>query len=143
MAKSDSSQYLWREISVAPDLLLHYRDDQGVWGDTNHIGDELQDLLQELASRLRWIVDNCLTTRQREVVTLLFYQGYTQVAAAAHLGLCQPTIHKTLHGNAFTARDGRKHGGAFRKLQRLSSEDPEISRILLRIGELRQELEAL
>ncbi|MEZ4316231.1 MAG: sigma factor-like helix-turn-helix DNA-binding protein [Myxococcota bacterium] len=63
--------------------------------------------------RVREAVDAALTEKQREVVELYFFQGWTEDAIAAHLGVRQQVVHKRLHG---VRRDGRDIGGALRKL---------------------------
>lgn len=63
------------------------------------VSDDLQDLFQELFERLIQIVDTKLTERQRQIVKMLFLEQKTQTEVARILGLCQPSVHKSLFGN--------------------------------------------
>jgi RNA polymerase sigma factor (sigma-70 family) len=86
--------------------------------ETAAVRDELLDLLREL-------VATALTPRQREVVELSFVEGLTQAEVAARLGISQQVVSKALFG---VVRDGRRIGGAIRRLRQLCEEhgiDPE------------------
>src|SRR5688500_4976401 len=91
-------------------------DDDG--GDTAAVRDELLDLLRKL-------VATRLTDRQREIVELFYTDGLTQAEIAARLGITQQVVSKQLFGGV---RDGRRIGGAIRRLRQLCEEhgsDPE------------------
>jgi hypothetical protein len=133
MSKSDSIQYLFREVSLAPEMLQQIGETRGMWDSEGNV-DEILDATEAIAARLHWIVANRLTARQREIVSLIYYDGLTQMQAAATLGLCQPTIHKTLHGNLHYSRGGSRYGGAIPKLRKLCAADPEIREQLQRIA---------
>ncbi len=64
--------------------------------------------------RVREVVETCLTDKQREVVELHFFMGWTEDRIASHLGIRQQVVHKRLHG---VRRHGRHVGGAMRKLR--------------------------
>ncbi len=71
--------------------------------------DALHDALRE-AIRTR------LTQKQREAVVQYFFDGLTQEAIAARLGVSQQVVSKRLFG---ARRDGRVVGGALPKLRRV------------------------
>lgn len=73
--------------------------------------DTAQDALRE---GVRGAVETALTARQRAVVELYFFEGLSQGQIAAHLGVTQQVVHKSLHG---TVRSGRLIGGALSRLR--------------------------
>ena len=79
----------------------------------------------EMLDLLRVLVETRLTARQREIVELYFTDGLTQAEIAAQLGIAQQVVSKQLFG---VMRDGRRVGGAVRRLRQLCEEngiDPE------------------
>ena len=79
----------------------------------------------ELLALLRDLVATKLTARQREVVELSYVDGLTQAEIAERLGISQQVVSKHLFG---VVRDGRRIGGAIRRLRQLCEEhgiDPE------------------
>ena len=80
---------------------------------------------EELFELLRQLVATKLTPRQRDVVERFYTEGRTQAEIAAELGITQQVVSKTLFG---VVRDGRRIGGAIRRLRQLCEEhgiDPE------------------
>lgn len=70
------------------------------------------------------LLDQELTRRQREVVTLYYVHGKTQEDIATILDLSQSTVSRHLFG---TVRDGKKVGGAITKLRKLiEKKHPQI-----------------
>lgn len=89
-------------------------DDDG----TRAVRDEMLALLADL-------VATGLTERQRRIVELYFTDGCTQAEIARHLGISQQVVSRQLFG---VVRDGRRIGGAIRRLRVLCEEhgiDPE------------------
>lgn len=70
-------------------------EDLGVMS-VDRLSDEVQDLMQGLFERLMWLIDNKLTARQTQIVKMLYLEQKTQTEVARILGLCQPSIHKSL-----------------------------------------------
>lgn len=85
------------------------------------MSDELKEELLALDDRLRvWllhIIDTLLTDHQKKVITLIG-QGKTQMEVAEELGITQPTITKTLHGNQ-DIKQGKFYGGVTKKITTL------------------------
>ena len=80
---------------------------------------------EEMFALLRELVATKLTARQREIVELSYTDGLTQAEIAARLGITQQVVSKQLFG---VMRDGRRIGGAIRRLRQLCEEhgiDPE------------------
>ena len=83
-------------------------------------------------------IENCLTTRQKEVVKLYYYYGKTQEDIAVILNLTQSTVSRHLFG---TVRGGKKVGGAIPKLRKLVDKngDPAIAGALATLqGKLKE-----
>jgi RNA polymerase sigma factor (sigma-70 family) len=80
---------------------------------------------EELFSLLRQLVATGLTSRQREIVDLFYGNGLSQGEIATRLGITQQVVSKQLFG---VVRDGKRIGGAIRRLRQLCEEhgiDPE------------------
>ena len=90
-------------------------------------GDDVEDdeAREELFALLRELVATGLTARQREIVDLFYRDGLSQGEIAARLGISQQVVSKQLFG---VVRDGRRIGGAIRRLRQLCEEhgiDPD------------------
>lgn len=136
-SKSDPVQFKYREVSLEPSLLSNFCERDGLYNVDYQRTDELLDLVDELNSKIREIIECRLTERQREVMTLLYYDGLTQTEVALLLGLCQPTIHKTTSGNLDYKNGGKRYGGALKKIKRLCDEDERVGFIISRINEIK------
>jgi RNA polymerase sigma factor (sigma-70 family) len=73
----------------------------------------------ELLDILRELVATALTDRQRRIVEMYFFEGRTQEEIAGELGIAQQVVSRQLFG---AARDGKKVGGAIRRLQKVIEE---------------------
>jgi len=82
-------------------------------------------MLDEAVAQLRTIIESGLTSRQREVVQLYFFEGRTEAEIAQQLGIAQQVVSRHLFG---ALRSGRRVGGAMAKLRKLAEAlgiDPE------------------
>jgi RNA polymerase sigma factor (sigma-70 family) len=61
------------------------------------------------------IMDEVLTARQREVISLYFFEGLNQREIAEKLSISQQSVSEHLYGKN---RNGRVVGGALRKLRK-------------------------
>lgn len=137
--KSSSIQHRYRELSLEPQLLNGFaNEDLGVLGG-EHVSDEIQELFEKLAVRLVWIVDNMLTKRQAEIVRMIFLEQKTQSETGRILGLCQTSIHKSLNGNLVRWPNPKRYGGSIKKLQNICATDVEVQAILKTIEEIKKE----
>lgn len=141
MSKSDSVQFKYRELVVDPHILstvflgkAHY----SLADDT--LMEELKTLQAELMDRIKDIIANRLTERQREVLTKTYFEQRTQMEVADLLGVCQTTVHKIIHGNIDYSNGGKRYGGAIKKIKRICEEDVEIQEIVSKISDLQSEL---
>lgn len=65
------------------------------------------------APLVRQALDECLTPKQREVVTAYFFEGRSQSEIARALGVRQQVVHKRIFG---VVRGGTRVGGALKRL---------------------------
>lgn len=141
MSKSSSIQWRYREVSLDPQLLNGFaNEDIGVLGG-EHVADEIQELFEQLSLRVVWLMENSLTKRQTEIMKMIYLEEKTQTEVARILGLCQSSVHKSMHGNLSYQQmsQTKRYGGAIKKIQKICMEDPEIQSILDSIKELRRE----
>ena len=136
-SKSDPIQFKYREVSLEPSLLGNFCETDGLYSSDYQRTDELLDLVDELNAKIKEIIETRLTERQREVMGLLYYDGLTQTEVALKLGLCQPTVHKTVAGNLDYKNGGKRYGGAIKKIQRLCLEDDRVQFIIHRISDIK------
>jgi hypothetical protein len=102
--------------------------------------DQLVGLSEDLAVKVKLLIDTKLTDRQTEVVKKIFFEQKTQMEVADSLGLCQTTIHKILKGNIDYANGAKRYGGALKKLRKLCAADEGIQDILREIQEIRADI---
>jgi RNA polymerase sigma factor (sigma-70 family) len=123
MAEGDEGR---RELPVSGDrfdrragsLFDAAMDDDGVDDDRRRLREEMLGLLADL-------VATGLTERQRQIVGLYFTDGCTQAEIGERLGITQQVVSRQLFG---VIRDGKRIGGAIRRLRVLCEEhgiDPE------------------
>lgn len=139
-SKSDSIQYKYREISVDPIIVNSFANEDKINFTPFRQSDDLADLVQELSDKIRVLIDTKLTPRQKQVIYKSYYDQMTQTDIAKELGLCQPTIHKIIHGNLDYSQGGKRYGGAIKKLKKLCGTDPEIVAIMTKIDKIKQEI---
>jgi RNA polymerase sigma factor (sigma-70 family) len=71
---------------------------------------------QAAIALIRELIQMHLTPRQAQIVQMYFYDNRTQEEIATELGINQQVVSKHLFG---VLRDGRKVGGALKKLRKL------------------------
>jgi predicted DNA-binding protein (UPF0251 family) len=78
------------------------------------------------------MLQDSLTPRQREVLSLYYFDNLTQEEIAERLLLSQSTVSRHLFG---TTRNGRKVGGAIPKLRKAidATGEPRIMRALAQL----------
>ena len=77
------------------------------------------DRRRRAAAKLRELVDQELTPRQRDCVRLYFFEGRTQQQVADELGICRRVVSQHLFG---IRRNGRRVGGALNRIRKLCAE---------------------
>lgn len=68
----------------------------------------------ELVEILRELVETRLTSRQRAIVEMYYFEGATQEEIAARLGIAQQVVSRQLFG---ATRNGKRVGGAIKRLR--------------------------
>ena len=110
-----------RELLVSGDTFD--RRARSLFEAVDDAGDD--DVRQEVYALLRELVATGLTERQQEIVRLTYDEQLTQAEVAARLGITQQVVSKQLFG---VVRDGKRIGGAIRRLRQLCEEhgiDPD------------------
>lgn len=103
--------------------------------------DELKELNEQLIAKLIEVINIKLTERQREVMIKIYFEQRTQMETADMLGVCQTTIHKIIMGNINYSNNGKRYGGAIKKIRRICSEDQAFQDILERIKSIKKEID--
>lgn len=141
MSASDRIQFLYREIMSDPAIMNNFALEDRLNFSHQKQSDELLDLMDELAEHIKIIIDTKLTMRQKQVMNMIYFQQMTQTEIANELGLCQPSIHKSIFGNRlYGAVRHKRYGGAIKKIQKLCATDENIITLLKKIEVLKQEL---
>jgi len=83
--------------------------DRLVWA----AGSDLEGVHDTRDALVRRAVRECLTEKQREVVTAYFFEGRSQSEIARALGVRQQVVQKRIFG---TRRRGQVIGGALKRL---------------------------
>ena len=103
-------------VLVAPDMLEHLLTTPEDKQAAQEKEQQKEAFKQEAVDHIRDLIQTRLTPKQRQVIELYFYQNKTQQAIADELGVSQQVVSKRLFG---VLRDGRKVGGAVKKLRKL------------------------
>ena len=138
---SDRYQHKFNEISVDPVQMDDFDISRGLGQHVikSAISNEFYDLQEKLIVAVKRIIDTQLTKHQATVIYMIL-DGYTQQEIADHIGICQTSVFKSLYGNQIYCegpRNGMFHGGSYKRLKALCSEDAEIIEILERMEEVR------
>jgi len=120
------------EISIDPNLLNNFsnEDSMGAYLSSHSCSEEFQKLRNELLREVLYIVENCLTDKQREVMKMTYLEGKTQNEISNELGKHQTTIHKILQGNIDYNNQKKRYGGALKKIRKLCARNEKIQEIL-------------
>jgi DNA-directed RNA polymerase specialized sigma subunit len=127
MAKSSSSQYIYREVSVESAILdtieAPSQEDQ-----------QYLELRDALFQKVLHIIEHDLTPKQRLAIVLCYLQGKTQYEAADLMGVHQTSVFYHIHGGSNGAPN--KSGGALRKIRKVLDRDQEAQLIIMKLKEV-------
>lgn len=129
------------EVPAGTEYLENLPSTRALWYETEEDRQKryaLEDFFQEVQPLVWDIIDDKLTKRQREIVTLYYLHGKTQEDIAAILDLSQSTVSRHLFG---TVRQGKKVGGAVPKLRKVIEKNGNV-RIHTALDTLRACLDA-
>lgn len=134
---ADAISYSFIEISIDPSLLNNFANEDGIAAYLNSYGttEEVQALKSELLSEVMYIIENCLTDKQKEVIKMTYLEGKTQNEISIELGKHQTTIHKILQGNIDYNNQKKRYGGALKKIRKLCANNEKIQNILIQMRE--------
>ncbi len=132
------------EISIDPVLLNNFSTEEGIGAYFNSYStsEDFKKLKSELLQEVIFIIDNNLTDKQREVMYMTYMEGKTQNEISNELGRHQTAIHKTLKGNIDYGNNGKRYGGALKKIRKLCQKNEKVKNILIRMREKHEELES-
>lgn len=125
------------EISIDPNLLNNFSNEEGMEAFLNSraCSEQFQKLKVELLEEVMFIIENCLTEKQREVMKMTYLEGKTQNEISIELGKHQTTIHKILQGNIDYNNQKKRYGGALKKIRKLCNSNDKIQSILKQMRE--------
>lgn len=137
--RSDNYQYILLESPCSPEILIEIADADNFssFAGINY-NEELIELKESLKREFWRIVNTQLTSRQREVITLVC-DGYTQTEIAKKLKVNQSSITKSINGNCDYKNKKRVYGGAKRKMKKIADSDPVIQSILEQIRDMQSD----
>lgn len=140
--KSFEYQYKIMEIITDPVTLAKFSNEDGInhYFNCSSYSEEVEDLRTELTDRLREIMDETLTTHQKQVL-LLFLDGNTQEEIGQAMNIHQTGVHKAIFGNIDYKFGGKRYGGVVKKLRKKCEDDDKIQSILSKIIKLKKQLE--
>jgi len=104
------------EVSVNPEDLAHFSSEVGLWYESDEDQEaryQWEDELRQAVGRLEHVIEDCLTSRQREALLLYFFRKKTQEEVAEILGISRRVVSQHLFG---ITRDGKQVGGAVKKI---------------------------
>lgn len=125
------------EISIDPSLLNNFSNEEGIGAYLNSYSssEEFKRLRSELFTEVMYIINNCLTAKQKQVMIMTYIDGKTQNEISIELGRHQTAIHKTLQGNIDYGNNGKRYGGAIKKIRKLCANNEKIQKILEQMRE--------
>lgn len=134
---ADVTSYSFIEISIDPSVLNNFSNEDGIAAYFNSFGasEEFQQLKTELLQEVMFIINNCLTEKQKEVIKMTYLEGKTQNEISIELGKHQTTIHKILQGNIDYNNQKKRYGGALKKIRKLCANNRKIQDILIKMRE--------
>lgn len=131
--RSDKYQYILVEVLFSSEAWNLFSEAQEK---CLPLSDEKREVLldwdRELKRELHVMIDECLTTRQREVL-LLYADGYTQQEIARLLDVNQSSITKSLNGNTDYNNGKKVYGGMKKKFIKIVKRNFAIRPIMKKI----------
>ena len=130
------------QISIDPILLNNFSNEEGIsaYFNSYSASEEFQALTNELVKEIMTIINENLTSTQRDVIIMTYIQGKTQNEISSKLGRHQTAVHKTLKGNIDYSNNAKRYGGAIKKIRKLCSKNEKIQKILKQMREKHEEI---
>lgn len=123
------------EVATGVALIENTPAERGLWFETDIDRERryaLEEFFASVLPAVQEMLQDSLTPRQREVLSLYYFDNLTQEEIAERLRLSQSTVSRHLFG---TTRNGRKVGGAIPKLRKAidATREPRIVRALAQL----------
>jgi predicted DNA-binding protein YlxM (UPF0122 family) len=136
--RSDHYQFLLLETACSNDMMEAFCNEDSISAHLNpyEYNEDLMELEERLKKEFWRVVDNLLTTRQRQVIRL-YAEGYTQMEIAKMLNVNRSSVTKSLNGNVDYKNGKRVYGGSRKKIRKIIETDERIKDILRKIQECR------
>jgi len=133
--------YSFIEISIDPNLLSNYSNEDGIGAYFNSYScsEEFQELRTQLLKEVMKIINECLTSKQKEVIKMTYFDGKTQNEISEELGKHQTTVHKILQGNIDYNNKKKRYGGALKKIRKMCLNNEKIRQLLMKMREKKEE----
>ena len=87
-----NNEHKFAEVRFEKILLENFSQEMSAYGSRADISDSQEKAHEKFKSKLRWHISRSLSTRQREVITLVL-KGKTEREIAAILGITQQVVH--------------------------------------------------
>lgn len=125
------------EISIDPIMLNNFSNEDGINAYYNSYTstEEFKELRAELFKEVMHVIEISLTEKQKQVVIMTYIDGKTQNEISISLGRHQTAIHKALKGNIDYGNNGKRYGGAIKKIKKLCANNNKIQGILAKMKE--------
>lgn len=139
--RSEKYQYVILETTFSDELLSMFDNSQGISGHLNpfEYDEEVLELKDQLYARLWKLIDIHCTPLQKEILELLYKDGYTQVEVAKMRKVNQSSVVKCVLGNCDYSKPEKKHyGGSVPKLRRVLMEDAKFVELWDKIKDKQQ-----
>ena len=138
-SRSHKYQYKVLEIISSDEFLRTQDNSRGLTGYLNKDSEQIKELEDQLLERMWQLIEIHCTQIQKEVLTLIFKDGYTQQEVAKMKGVNQSSVAKSVMGNNDYSKENKKmYGGSIRKLKKIVKVDSVCNDIISKIDELRE-----
>jgi hypothetical protein len=124
------------ELSVDPLILNNFPNEQSIASYLSSNSEELRVLRLELWTEVLFLIDTYCTEKQKEILRMIFLEQKTQTEVAKETSRVQSTISLGLCGVPIA--EGKRYGGALKKVKRLCAESEKVQEILKKIRETRE-----
>ena len=108
-------EFVYAEITFSPDKMQNFPESASPWFVLHADGDAERETVMDEMMALVKTMTKCLTSRQKEVMRLHYYEQHTQVEIAKILGISQATVNHHLIGKM---KRGKSVGGAIQKMRK-------------------------
>lgn len=137
--RSQRYQWLFLEKSFPHEMLDLFSNEDSIHKRLNPFAynEEVEDLMEQLRKGF-WRLIKLLPSKQQKIIKLTA-QGLTQIEIAKKLKINQSSVTKQLHSRPAHPDTNKGNVGILYKIQVLANQDAEITEILKKLSELRED----